>query len=122
MFATPPGSDEVPSGLPVDVAKPLVYSSGPLQQGPCMRHCTCSLATMALAYAALAYVLASVGYLVYTRCMGTPFADTLTDEQRAIKRESARARGNVFLACLAGAALVLAAWRPFSIAPGPAAV
>ena len=46
--------------------------------------------------AALAYAVASVVYLLGTRRMGTPFRDSLTDEQRALKEASAAARARVF--------------------------
>ena len=74
----------------------------------------CSTPVTVLAYAALAYTLACVGYLLLTRSYGTPFDDTLTDEQRAVKRASAQARAKAFWSSLVVSSLVLALWRPLS--------
>lgn len=68
-----------------------------------------------LAYGMTAYVCASVLYLIITHAtLGTPFNDSLTDRQRAIKAESARKRRNVFLGSIviSGAGLFLT--RPFA--------
>lgn len=65
------------------------------------------------AYAAYAYALACVGYLLLTRGAGTPFADSLSDEQRAIKRASAAVRARAFRNAGLAAVALLAAWRPF---------
>ena len=82
-------------------------------KGPCLARCyRCSTPTAALAYLALGYLIASAVYLALTRRMGTPFADSLTDAQRAILRDSKRARRRAFVTGAAGAAVVLAAWRP----------
>ena len=40
-----------------------------------------------LAYVQLDYMIASVLYILSTRCMGTPFKDSLTEEQLKIKRK-----------------------------------
>lgn len=75
---------------------------------------TCRV-TSWLAYGMAAYVCASVMYLIITRAtMGTPFTDSLTDEQRAIKTESARKRRNVFVGSLALASAGLFLTRPFA--------
>ena len=58
-----------------------------------MDNCTMSVT---LAYGMLIYILASVFYLLRTRTIGTPFYDSLTEEQKKIKRESANVRRNVF--------------------------
>tara|TARA_B100000963_G_scaffold361925_1_gene400928 strand:+ start:1254 stop:1496 length:243 start_codon:yes stop_codon:yes gene_type:complete len=49
-----------------------------------------------LAYGMMMYIIASIFYLLRTRNIGTPFNDSLTKEQRKIKRESANIRRNVF--------------------------
>ena len=67
-----------------------------------------------LAYAALAYTMACVGYLLITRSYGTPFDDTLTEDQRAVKRASAEARAQAFWSALVVSAVVLALWRPLA--------
>lgn len=82
---------------------------------PCLPGCWhCPQRTMRLATAALVYLVACLAYLIMTRFVGTPFADSLTYEQRAIKRESARQRGVIFLQSLAFAYLIVQAWRPFT--------
>lgn len=82
-----------------------------MQQGPCLPHCKSPLVAV-LAYLCLTYTAACVGYLVLTRSMGTPFADSLTVEQRAIKAASARARGRAFGQSVGAAALLMAFWTP----------
>lgn len=83
--------------------------------GPCLPHCyQCSAPVAGLAYAALAYVLASVYYLVVTADYGTPFAASLTPEQRALKRASAAKRGGAFARGLGLAAAALYVMRPLA--------
>ena len=60
----------------------------------------------------MVYALACVGYLVLTRPLGTPFQDSLTEEQRQIKREAARVRGRAFAQSLVGALVLVSLWRP----------
>lgn len=67
---------------------------------------------MALAYVALAYALASVGYLGLTRTYGTPFLDSLTPEQRRLKERSSRARASAFRWAMGLAVVVLLGWKP----------
>lgn len=50
-----------------------------------------------LAYAAAIYTLASIYYMIRTRNIGTPFKDTLTEEQIKIKEESAKQRKDIFM-------------------------
>lgn len=59
-----------------------------------MRKCT---VYYYLAFIMCMYVFASVFYLVRTRYIGTPFKDSLTDEQLKIKKESAGVRKNIFV-------------------------
>ena len=47
-----------------------------------------------LARVSIAYAVMCAVYLVLTRDLGTPLKDSLTPEQRKIKRASARARGH----------------------------
>ena len=83
-------------------------------QGPCLPHCwSCPLHVVVLGYAAFAYALACVGYLALTRDAGTPFFDSLTEEQRAIKRASAAVRYRAFKHAGLASVALLAAWRPF---------
>jgi|TARA_B100000925_G_C21921571_1_gene436108 predicted membrane channel-forming protein YqfA (hemolysin III family) len=63
--------------------------------------------SITLAHGMLIYILASVFYLLRTRTIGTPFNDSLTEEQKKIKRESANVRRNVFyLGLILSSALV----------------
>ena len=48
----------------------------------------------------LLYTFASVYYVLATRCMGTPFRDSLSATQRSIKRRESKKRANVFVAGL----------------------
>ena len=81
--------------------------------GPCLPHCyRCNAVTATLAYVALAYLIASIVYVAATRSMGTPFGDSLTDQQRAIKEASKGARRSAFCTGLVVAAAVLAVVRP----------
>ena len=70
--------------------------------------------TLALAYVAAAYILASMGYLAYTRLARTPtpLKDSLSEKQQALKKESARTRANIFFVSLLGAACLLAVTKP----------
>lgn len=75
--------------------------------------------TDGLASLALIHIIASIVYIVGTRDIGTPFMDSLTEEQRVLKRESAKKRGGIFsFGVLVGVALVVAVrtWR-LSVAP-----
>ena len=82
-------------------------------EGPCLSHCVrCSPATAALAYVALAYTLASLGYLVMTRRFGTPFVDSLTPAQRELKARSAARRRDAFLTAALLATALLLVLRP----------
>lgn len=66
-----------------------------------------------LAYGMAAYVLASVYYCVRSRAAGTPFGDSLTAEQVAIKLRSAEIRKWIFMEGLFLAAVYLVLTRPF---------
>lgn len=71
-------------------------SSSSTCKGPCLRHCTCSPTTMLLSKLAISYLIASVIYLVVTRGFGTPFLDSLTEEQKRVMKTSKEKRGRVF--------------------------
>jgi len=77
-----------------------------------MPHCSCTKATRLLANIALVYLAASVLYLLRTRSLGTPFADSLTAEQVALKRAAARTRGGIFKTSAAAAAVGVWLLRP----------
>jgi len=85
-----------------------------LCQGPCRQDCFCHPYVQVVATLAIVYTLTSVLYLVFTRDIGTPFKDSLNEEQRKIKEASATVRRDIFLKSLfASSALVLVCGRYF---------
>jgi hypothetical protein len=70
---------------------------------------------MALSYAMLAYVIASVIYLIVSIPFGTPFKDALKDYPDLVKiqKESAEKRRNAFLIGLVVAVLIVWYIKPF---------
>jgi hypothetical protein len=67
-----------------------------------------------LAYAMAIYCLASAYYIVRTRSIGTPFNDSLTSKQIAIKDKSAALRRNIFMQGVGGGLLLMMVMRPFA--------
>ncbi len=68
-----------------------------------------------LAYAALAYLIASIIYLLTSACcLETPFKNSLTTEQIRIKLFSAKIRREVFCGALVIAIIVLFIFQPFN--------
>ena len=67
-----------------------------------------------LAYAMLTYIGACVYYIVMTRNIGTPFKDSLTEEQMQIKKKSVSVRKNIFMYGCAISVAVLFVLKPFS--------
>ena len=67
-----------------------------------------------LAYAMSIYTIASIYYLIRTRSIGTPFKDSLTTEQKKIKKESAKTRSNIFYQGICLSFVCLLIFRPFS--------
>ena len=59
-----------------------------------------------LAYSMLVYVSACVYYIIMTRNIGTPFYDTLTDDQINEKTESADIRRKIFYTGIIVSALI----------------
>ena len=82
--------------------------------GPCLPNCSkCGWKTVLMARVSFVYVVASLVYLVATRCVGTPFRDSLSEEQKRIKSCSAKKRGLVFLiGAVIGVGIVVAT-KPF---------
>ena len=66
-----------------------------------------------LAYSMAVYTLASIYYMMRTRNIGTPFNDTLSEEQRKIKNESADIRRGIFYEGALAAAAVIVLFQPF---------
>ena len=83
-----------------------------MQQGPCLAHCYCSPRTLMFARVAIGYTVACLLYLLFTRNIGTPFADSLTEEQQAIKRSSSMTRANVFLTSVIMSTVLVLVWKP----------
>ena len=71
-----------------------------MQQGPCLPHCyrRCPMTSTLLVYMSIVYLVACAVYLFSVRTMGTPFFDTLTEEQREIFEGSKKKRGEIFKA------------------------
>jgi len=74
---------------------------------------TCKI-SVALAYLMLVYILACIYYLVRTRTIGTPFYDSLTKKQKAIKAKAASQRKNIFYQGIIGAIIGMVIFRPFN--------
>jgi hypothetical protein len=83
-----------------------------MQQGSCLVHYHCPAHVLVFARAAITYTIACLAYLVLTRSIGTPFGDSLTAEQRLIKRTSSARRAQVFFASVVLSAVVVKVWRP----------
>lgn len=69
-----------------------------------------------LAYFAALYIGASLFYLFRTKMfedIGTPFNDSLTKEQKLIKKQSAGTRKTVFFQGIFGSVLILFVTQPF---------
>lgn len=66
-----------------------------------------------MAYLMATYVLASIYYLVASRCIGTPFNDSLTPKQRKIKSMAVKERTTIFYTGVGVGAIVLAIFQPF---------
>tara|TARA_A100001015_G_C14990704_1_gene713801 strand:+ start:617 stop:838 length:222 start_codon:yes stop_codon:yes gene_type:complete len=67
-----------------------------------------------LAYGMLIYTIASIYYMVVTMNIGTPFKDSLTEEQIEIKKQSANVRRNVFYQGVGLSAVLIYLVHPFS--------
>lgn len=72
----------------------------------------CKISKM-LAYSMAIYTIASLYYIIRSRSVGTPFNDSLTEEQKRIKKESSEVRKQLFLeGCIAGI-MILVLFQPF---------
>jgi len=74
---------------------------------------SCPSHIMAFAYVSMIYLISCVFYLVVTRCIGTPFLDSLTEEQKQIKKKSSKQRANIFLYGIIIGIIVLHVVHPF---------
>ena len=66
-----------------------------------------------LAYGMFIYTLASLYYLIFTRNIGTPFNDSLSDEQKYIKKKAVSQRKKIFLQGCGIAFVIIIIFRPF---------
>ena len=76
---------------------------------------TCSKATVFCACIAFVYAIASLFYYCATRHIGTPFADSLTTEQRKLKAKSTAQRGRIFLIGIILGTLWVVMASPFAL-------
>ena len=67
-----------------------------------------------IAYGMAIYCIASIYYYFKTRQIGTPFRDSLTKQQIAIKEKSSKIRKNIFLQGIAIGLVSMVLIRPFS--------
>lgn len=76
--------------------------------------CECKM-SIYLAYAMLTYVFASTFYLVvsFGFNIGTPFKDSLTEEQKKIKKESAATRSYIFYGGIVLGIALMFVLKPF---------
>ena len=73
----------------------------------------CSDVVVMMAHLSFVYVIASIVYLVFTSSLGTPFKDSLTPAQIAIKKEESKKRGCIFLCGICVAIMIVIIIRPF---------
>jgi len=73
---------------------------------------TCEVSKV-LAYSMAVYTVASVYYIIRSRSVGTPFKDSLTEEQIQIKEESKKVRIQIFFEGSAIALVGLFIMKPF---------
>lgn len=66
-----------------------------------------------LAYAMLTYVIGSIYYLIATINIGTPFKDSLNEEQKKIKNYSSKIRRQIFYQGLGIGILMIIFINPF---------
>tara|TARA_B100001248_G_scaffold255481_1_gene235276 strand:- start:225 stop:467 length:243 start_codon:yes stop_codon:yes gene_type:complete len=66
-----------------------------------------------LAYAMLTYVIGSIYYLIATINIGTPFKDSLNEEQKKIKNHSSKIRRQIFYQGLGIGILMIIFINPF---------
>ena len=66
-----------------------------------------------LGYCMAVYTISSLYYLIRTRCIGTPFKDSLTPKQLIIKQKSASIRKNIFYQGLILGVILCIIFQPF---------
>lgn len=81
-------------------------------QGPCLKHCFVRHGP-AFAHLAIVYTMTCIFYLLLTLNIGTPLADSLSEEQHRIKRSSATKRATVFFLSVILSTVIVGVWKPF---------
>ena len=66
-----------------------------------------------LAYFLTIYTIGSIIYLITSRQLGTPFNDTLTEEQLRIKEKAVSDRKRLFYYGLFAGSIIMFIWKPF---------
>ena len=66
-----------------------------------------------LAYSMAIYTISSFYYYIRTRSVGTPFRDSLTQEQVKIKKKSVQIRKNIFYQGVVLGVVLLLLYQPF---------
>ena len=66
-----------------------------------------------LAYAMLTYIIGSIYYVIFTINIGTPFKDSLNEEQKKIKSESSKVRRQIFYQGLGVGIIMIIFINPF---------
>jgi hypothetical protein len=66
-----------------------------------------------LAYTMLTYTFASIFYFFMTKKIGTPFKDSLTQEQLVIKKTASSLRGNIFCKGIIISLYLIYIFKPF---------
>lgn len=66
-----------------------------------------------LAYAMLTYIIGSIYYLIVTYNIGTPFKDSLNEEQKKIKSQSSKIRRQIFYQGLGIGIIMIIFINPF---------
>ena len=66
-----------------------------------------------LAYAMLTYIIGSIYYVILTINIGTPFKDSLNEEQKKIKSESSKVRRQIFYQGLGVGIIMIIFINPF---------
>ena len=67
-----------------------------------------------LAYAMLSYCIASLWYYFNTKSLGTPFNDSLNENQIAIKKDAVKKRKQIFINGIIVAIVIIVIWKPFN--------
>lgn len=92
-------------------------SQSKIIQGPCLPHCyKCTPAIMILSHISIVYVIACIVYMVFSKHLGTPFKDSLTEEQKRVKAQSSHIRSQIFLLGLVAGFLVVFKMKPYESA------